>query len=83
LGHGLFLKKLNTMAVRGEPASIRGKATGIFTGAIDTGAFAGSVVLGYIGSWFGLNCLFVTAGVATLAGLVLFRFRPTRKELTT
>jgi MFS family permease len=83
LGHGLLFPTLNTMAVRGEPASIRGKATGIFTGAIDTGAFAGSVVLGYIGSWFGLNCLFVTAGVATLAGLVLFRFRPTRKELTT
>jgi predicted MFS family arabinose efflux permease len=66
------------MAVRDEPAAIRGKATGIFTGAIDTGIFAGSLVLGYIGDWFGLNVLFVCAGLGMAAALFLFRFHTSR-----
>ncbi len=78
VGHGLIFPLLNTMAVRDEPASIRGKATGIFTGGIDTGIFAGSLMLGYIGDWFGLNVLFVCAGLSMAAALVLFRFRHSR-----
>lgn len=74
LGHGLLFPLLNTMAVRDEAASIRGKATGIFTGGIDSGIFAGSLILGYIGEWFGLNVLFVCAGLSMLAALVIFRF---------
>lgn len=75
-GHGLLFPTLNTMAVRGEPAPLRGKATGIFTGAIDLGIFAGSIILGYIGDWFGLNSLFGLAGLSLLGGLLLFRRRP-------
>ena len=74
IGHGLLFPLLNTMAVRDEEASIRGKATGIFTGGIDTGIFAGSLILGYIGDWFGLNALFVCAGLSMTAALVIFRF---------
>jgi MFS family permease len=74
IGHGLLFPLLNTMAVRDEQASIRGKATGIFTGGIDTGIFAGSLILGYIGDWFGLNVLFVCAGLSMTAALVIFRF---------
>jgi MFS family permease len=75
IGHGLLFPLLNTMAVRGEPGEIRGKATGIFTGGIDTGLFAGSLILGYIGDWFGLNILFVCAGLSMASALLLFRFR--------
>jgi MFS family permease len=75
IGHGLLFPLLNTMAVRDEPAAIRGKATGIFTGGIDTGIFAGSLMLGYIGDWFGLNVLFVCAGLSMAIALILFRFR--------
>ncbi len=78
IGHGLLFPQLNTMAVRNEPAAVRGKATGIFTGGIDTGIFAGSVLLGYIGDWFGLNVLFVCAGLSMASALALFRFRSSR-----
>ena len=78
IGHGLLFPLLNTMAVRGEPAAIRGKATGIFTGGIDAGIFAGSLVLGYIGDWFGLDVLFACAGLSMAAALFLFRFRRLR-----
>jgi MFS family permease len=77
-GHGLLFPLLNTMAVRNEPATVRGKATGIFTGGIDTGIFAGSVILGYIGDWFGINALFLCAGLSMASALALFRFRSSR-----
>jgi MFS family permease len=78
IGHGLLFPLLNTMAVRDEPAAIRGKATGIFTGGLDTGIFAGSLTLGYIGDWFGLNALFVCAGLSMVTALLFFRFRGSR-----
>ena len=49
MGHGLLFPALNTLAIRNEPAEIRGKITGIFTGGIDSGTFLGSIVLGYLG----------------------------------
>jgi MFS family permease len=79
-GHGLLFPSLNTLAIRNEPSEIRGRVTGIFTGGIDGGAFVGSVVLGYIGEWAGLNALFAVAGGGLLMGLLLFRFRPPAKQ---
>ncbi len=73
LGHGLLFPLLNTMAVRNEPAGVRGKATGIFTGGIDTGFFAGSLLLGMIGNRFGLDVLFLCAGLALAGAMVFFR----------
>lgn len=78
VGHGLLFPLLNTMAVRDEPGAIRGKATGIFTGGIDSGIFAGSFILGYIGDLFGLNVLFVCAGLSMALALIIFRFRSPR-----
>ena len=77
-GHGLLFPTLNTMAVRDEPMETRGKATGIFTGSIDCGVFAGSLLLGYIGDWFSLEILFAMAGLGMLTGLYLFRFSQSR-----
>jgi dipeptide/tripeptide permease len=51
---------------------VRGKATGIFTGSIDAGCFAGSLFLGYIGQWLGLSALFWVAGAGMAGGLLLF-----------
>jgi predicted MFS family arabinose efflux permease len=82
VGHGLLFPALNTLAVRGEPGEVRGKATGIFTGAIDAGIFSGSLLLGYIGQWLGLPMLFVAAGAGMLTGLLLFGFRSPQKAET-
>ena len=76
-GHGLLFPVLNTLAVRGEPFEVRGKATGIFTGSIDAGTFLGSFLLGLVGDMAGLSPLFAVAGAALLLGLALARFRPT------
>ena len=80
IGHGLLFPLLNTMAVRDEPGDLRGKATGIFTGGIDTGIFAGSLILGYIGDWFGLNILFFCAGLCMASTFIIFRFRGSKTE---
>jgi len=80
IGHGLLFPLLNTMAVRDEPGNLRGKATGIFTGGIDTGIFAGSLILGYIGDWFGLNILFFCAGLCMASAFIIFRFRGSKTE---
>lgn len=72
-GHGLLFPTLNALALRDEPAQNRGKITGIFTGGIDTGAFAGAVILGYLGEWGGLELIFAIGGGALLSGLALAR----------
>jgi len=72
-GHGLLFPCLNALIIRGQAIHIRGKLTGVFTGAIDAGSFLGSVILGYIGEWTGYKGLFLTAGLTVLAGLVIFR----------
>ena len=74
-GHGFLFPCLNSMAVRNEPISIRGKITGVFTGGIDAGAFLGFIILGYIGEWAGFQALFFAAGLCLLAGLIVFRLR--------
>ena len=79
-GHGFLFPCLNSLAIRDEPISIRGKITGVFTGAIDAGAFLGSVILGYIGEWFGTRVIFLMAGITLLLGLVILRIRPFDKQ---
>jgi MFS family permease len=70
-GHGLLFPTLNSWALRDRPAEQRGKVTGIYTGALDGGNFAGSILLGLVGEWAGLGVLFITAGSALLLGLAV------------
>jgi len=74
-GHGFLFPCLNALAIRNQPIHIRGKVNGVFTGGIDTGAFLGSIMLGYIGQWAGFQVLFLCAGCALLIGLITFRFQ--------
>jgi predicted MFS family arabinose efflux permease len=76
-GHGLLYPCLNAIAVRNEPQEIRGKIMGIFTGGIDSGIFLGSILLGYIGKWFGYPVLFLVAGLILLMGCGVYRFQAT------
>ena len=70
-GHGLLYPSLNAFAIRNEPADIRGKVIGIFTGGLDAGIFVGSIILGYTGKWFGFQTLFFIAGLPLFIGLFL------------
>jgi predicted MFS family arabinose efflux permease len=72
-GHGLLYPALNSWAIRGESATVRGKVTGIYTGALDAGNFSGSLLLGLVGEWCGLSVLFLVAGGALLIGLLVLR----------
>ncbi len=72
-GHGFLFPCLNSLAIRGEPAHIRGKINGVFTGGIDAGVFLGSIVLGFIGEWAGFRALFLVAGISLLPGLWIYR----------
>jgi MFS family permease len=72
-GHGFLFPCLNSVVIRNEPIGIRGKITGIFTGAIDAGAFVGSILLGYIGEWKGFKALFFASGLVLLIGLCIYR----------
>lgn len=74
-GHGLLYPALNAYAIRGEPQAVRGKITGAYTGSIDAGTFAGSVILGYIGDIEGFHALFLAAGIAVLCAIFIFRRR--------
>ena len=75
-GHGLLYPCLNAIALRNEPRDIRGKIMGIFTGSIDSGFFLGSILLGYIGNWFGYPELFLVAGLILLLGFGVSRIQP-------
>ncbi|MBI4774098.1 MAG: MFS transporter [Deltaproteobacteria bacterium] len=77
-GHGFLFPCLNALVIRDQPIHIRGKVTGVFTGSIDTGAFAGSILLGYIGESAGYGALFFVAGLSLLAGLAIYPRQPTR-----
>jgi len=73
-GHGLLYPSLNVLAIRDMPAVMRGKITGVFTGSIDAGVFAGSIILGFVGQSAGFPVLFLTAGCALFTAVVLYRW---------
>ncbi len=81
-GHGLLYPCLNAVALRNEPQDIRGKIMGIFTGSIDSGFFLGSILLGYIGNWFGYPVLFLIAGLILLLGFGVSRFQAKSGQAT-
>lgn len=72
VGHGFLFPCLNTLAVRDQPASERGKVTGIFTGSIDVGILLGSILMGYLGDWAGFDAIFLTAGLSLFVALLVF-----------
>jgi MFS family permease len=77
-GHGFLFPCLNSLLLRNEPIEIRGKINGVFTGGIDSGAFAGSITLGYIGDLAGFQALFLAAALTLLLGVLVHRFHVIR-----
>jgi len=80
LGHGFLYPSLTALAVRRQPAEIRGKITGIFTGSIDAGMLIGSIALGYVAEYAGFRILFLLAGFALLSGVLVFKLRTTGRS---
>jgi MFS family permease len=72
-GHGFLFPAIGALAMRRQPAEIRGRITAIYTGAIDGGSFVGALLLGYIGAIAGLPALFLVAGLVLLCGLAVLR----------
>jgi MFS family permease len=77
-GHGFLFPSINALALRNEPAEVRGKATGIFTGSIDLGVFAGSIALGYIGDFAGFHVLFLVSSLTFLVGWTAWKVKGLR-----
>jgi len=73
-GHGLLTPALFSLLLRDSHPAIRGKLNGIFTGSIDSGAFVGGVLMGYIGDWLGFPAIFIFAGLAVLMGIFLLKW---------
>jgi MFS family permease len=73
-GHGFLFPAIGALAMRRQPAEIRGRITAIYTGAIDGGTFIGALLLGYIGAGAGLPALFTTAGLVLWLGLGMMRW---------
>lgn len=71
-GHGFLFPCLNSLIIKGQPSSIRGKLTGLFTGSIDAGVFAGSIFLGFIGDWLGLRALFLSSSLSLIPWLFYY-----------
>jgi predicted MFS family arabinose efflux permease len=53
-------------------ADERGKVTGILSGGFDGGMFAGSMVMGQIGEYFGFPMIFAAAAFIIFIGFVAF-----------
>ncbi len=70
-GHGILFPCLNSFIIKGQPAYIRGRLVGIFTGTIDLGIFLGSVLLGYVGEFFGFRTIFLLSSIILLTGLLI------------
>jgi MFS family permease len=74
-GHGFLFPALNALAIRNEPPELRGKATGIVTGSIDAGTFAGSIALGYVGDLAGFQALFLMSFLCFLVGWAVWKLK--------
>ncbi|MFH1136172.1 MAG: MFS transporter [Pseudomonadota bacterium] len=72
-GHGFLFPCLNVLALRNEPAEIRGKINGIYTGGIDAGVFLGSIFLGFVGDRAGFPTIFLLAGSSLMLGLLIYQ----------
>ncbi len=76
LAHGFLFPGLTSMILRGKPYSLRPKMIAIFTGAMDGGVFAGSLILGRIAESWGFEAIYMIAGLAMISALVIFLMVP-------
>ena len=75
VGHGFLFPSLISLALRRQPPHLRAKMVAIFTGALDGGTFAGSILLGWIGQYLGFPAIFLAAALCLGMAVALTRVR--------
>ena len=75
VGHGFLFPCLTSLALRRQPSHLRAKMVAIFTGSLDGGIFAGSVILGWIGQYLGFPAIFLTAALCLGLAVVVAKVR--------
>ena len=72
LGNGVIMPTIQTMIINLVPINRRGVANSTFFSAIDLGIGAGSVLLGYLASLYGIANMFIICAILILIPMAFF-----------
>ena len=79
LGFGAVMPTLNALVVDDTLPKDRGSALAFFTSFMDIGITFGSVILGFVGEFWGYATMFSVGGLIVLGGFVMFVFGSGKK----
>lgn len=72
MGNGLIMPTVQTMALNMVPIECRGAANATFFSAVDLGIGAGSIALGYVAEYYGIDTMFFICGLILLFPLAFY-----------
>jgi predicted MFS family arabinose efflux permease len=72
MGNGLIMPTMQTMALNVVPIDRRGAANATFFSAVDLGIGAGSIALGYVAEYYGIDTMFFICGLILLLPLIFY-----------
>lgn len=72
IGNGIIMPTVQTMAINMVPEHRRGAASATFFSAVDLGIGAGSIALGYVAEYYGINTMFLICGLILLFPLAFY-----------
>lgn len=72
IGNGIIMPTVQTMAMNMVPMERRGAANATFFSAVDLGIGAGSIALGYIAEFYGIDLMFFICGLILLFPLAFY-----------
>ncbi|KOF02117.1 MFS transporter [Roseivirga seohaensis] len=72
MGNGLIMPTVQTMALNIVPIERRGAANATFFSAVDLGIGAGSIALGYVAEYYGIDTMFFICGLILLLPLAFY-----------
>jgi predicted MFS family arabinose efflux permease len=72
MGNGLIMPTMQTMALNIVPIDRRGAANATFFSSVDLGIGAGSIALGYVAEYYGIDTMFFICGLILLLPLIFY-----------
>ncbi len=72
MGNGIIMPTVQTMALNMVPIERRGAANATFFSAVDLGIGAGSIALGYVAEYYGIDRMFFICGIILLFPLAFY-----------